>query len=87
MTTKPLGLPLVIVATIITSMGVFLNNCLLQHTGAMLVWVVSNTLFSVFFYGRWRGWWNGSLADEIMCWMYLMMLGSGIYGLWQAGVL
>ena len=87
MNPQSLGLPLVIIATIITSIGVILNNCLLVHTQAMIVWSISNTLFAVFFYGRWRGWWDGGLADEIMCGMYLMMLSSGIYGLWQAGVL
>ena len=87
MITKPIGLPLVIVATIITSLGVIANNICLDHIMAMQIWMFSNAIFAGFFYGRSRQWWDGSLSDMIMCWMYLMMLGSGIYGLWQAGVI
>lgn len=75
------GLDIVVVATIISVIGVAYNNLLLQHTTAMIVWSVSNALFAIYFYGRWKKWWDGGICDEIMCGLYLFMLVSGLWGL------
>lgn len=78
---------MVIIGTIVTTTGVIFNNVFLNHIMAMLIWTVSNTVFTVFFFGRGRKWWDGGLADDIMCGTYLVMLVSGVYGLWQMGVI
>ena len=75
------GLDIVVVATIISVIGVAYNNVALQHTTAMIVWSVSNALFAIYFYGRWKKWWDGGICDEIMCGLYLFMLVSGLWGL------
>jgi len=82
-TPAKLGLALVIIGTIISALGVAANNILLSHVLAMQIWCISNLMFSLFFYGRWKQWWNGSVCDEIMCALYLFMLGSGVWGLMQ----
>jgi hypothetical protein len=82
--TKDIGLDIVVVATIISVLGVIFNNLLLNHIAAMQVWTASNALFAIYFYGRWKGKWDGGLCDEIMCGLYLFMLVSGVWGLMQA---
>jgi hypothetical protein len=70
-----------ILASAISIYGVFQNNLLLNHTAAMQTWVVSNTIFVVFFYGQYRGWWNGGLSSAVVCATYAFMLVTGLYGL------
>jgi hypothetical protein len=81
--TNDFGLDIVVVATCVSVFGVILNNLLLQHVMAMWVWTASNALFAIYFYGRWKGKWDGGLCDEIMCGLYLFMLVSGVWGLMQ----
>ena len=76
-----LGFALVIIGTVISCIGVIYNNIFLDHIAAMVIWCASNTLFSIYFYGRWKKWWDGGICDEIMCVLYLVMLVSGIWGL------
>jgi hypothetical protein len=75
------GSTLVFVATTISVVGILFNNVLLLHYLAMLTWSVSNILFVVFFYGQYKGWWNGSLPSAILCGLYAFMFITGIYGL------
>jgi hypothetical protein len=75
------GLALVLCGTTISVIGVVLNNLLLNHIAAMQVWSVSNLLFAIYFYGRYKGWWDGRVSDEIMCGLYVFMLVSGLWGL------
>lgn len=78
------GSYLVISATIISILGVTFNNVLLLHYLAMFTWSISNILFVAFFYGQYKGWWNGSLPSAILCGLYAFMFITGIYGLWFA---
>ena len=75
------GSILVVAATIISIFGVLLNNVFLWHIYAMCVWSFSNLLFVAFFYGQYRGWWNGNLPSAILCGLYAFMWVTGIYGL------
>lgn len=80
---KDLGLDLAVLGAIISSAGVFANNILLNHTLAMQIWVPSNAIFVLYFFGRWRDWWDGGISNAVMCAMYVMMLVSGVIGLMQ----
>jgi len=62
---------------------VIANNIFLAHTLAMTIWVPSNAIFVIYFYGRSKDWWDGGLSDKMLCANYLIMLASGIYGLVQ----
>lgn len=77
------GLDIVVAGSIISLIGVVYNNLLLNHIAAMQIWCISNILFSIYFFGRWRQWWDGGICDEIMCGLYLFMFGSGVWGLMQ----
>ena len=81
MRTQDLGLDLAVVGSAISIIGVLLNNVFLLHTSAMQVWVISNLIFVIYFYGRRKDYWNGGISDTIMCGMYCVMLVSGLYGL------
>ena len=79
--TKDVGLDLAVSGSVISAIGVFYNNVLLDHTMAMWLWIPSNFLFVIYFSGRARNWWDGGISDTVMCGLYLMMLLSGVYGL------
>ena len=80
---QQVGLSLASVGLIISMAGVIANNLLLNHILAMQIWIPSNTLYCIYFFGRTRGWWNGHLGDGLMCINYAFMLVSGIWGLMQ----
>ena len=82
-----LGTDLAFIGMLISCAGVLANNIMLDHILAMVIWVPSNTIFIVYFFGRTRGWWNGHIGDGVMCINYLVMLVSGIWGLFQLGVI
>lgn len=77
------GLIIATIGSLITSTGVVANNILLDHVLAMTIWVPSNAIFTIYFYGRMKEWWNGHLSDAVMCATYALMLVSGILGLIQ----
>jgi hypothetical protein len=78
---KNIGLDLATVGTIISMIGVLYNNALLDHITAMWLWVPSNTIFAIYFYGRANDLWDGGLSDTLLCLNYLVMLVSGVWGL------
>lgn len=82
-TDKKVGNILVVLATSISIVGVFYNNIYLDHIAAMQVWAVSNIVFVGFFYGQYRGWWNGGLPSAILCGFYIFCFITGMYGLMQ----
>jgi hypothetical protein len=47
----------------------------------MWLWVPSNTIFAIYFYGRANDLWDGGLSDSLLCLNYLVMLVSGVWGL------
>jgi hypothetical protein len=81
MNSQRIGLPLTIIATTISIIGVIYNNVFLLHITAMWVWVFSNALFVVYFLGRGEKWWDGGLSDRLLCFNYILMLLTGLYGL------
>ena len=83
MNSQKLGLPLPIIGTTISILGVVYNNIFLLHITAMWIWMFSNALFVVYFGGRSKGWWNGGFSDGFLCLNYSIMLVSGAYGLMQ----
>lgn len=78
-----LGDILVIFATTVSAIGVFYNNLSLNHIAAMQIWGISNLVFAGFFYGQYKGWWNGGLPSAILCGFYIFCFITGIYGLVQ----
>jgi hypothetical protein len=76
-----IGTTLAICGTFISMIGVCYNNVFLEHTTAMWVWTISNTIFVGYFYGRLKGSWDGGLPDFLLCLNYIVMLITGLYGL------
>lgn len=76
-----IGLDLAAVGTLISIIGVLENNVALDHTLAMWIWLVSNTIFVIYFFGRTRDWWDGHISDGLLCVNYAVMLVSGVWGL------
>jgi hypothetical protein len=83
MNTENIGLDLAVIGSAISIIGVLLNNIFLMHHEAMMVWVASNTILMVYFYGNWKGLWDGGLSSEVICLTYAVMLVSGGWGLMQ----
>jgi len=81
---KDFGLDLVAVGTLISLLGVCYNNIFLMHTAAMYVWMFSNAIFIIYFFGRGKNWWDGGVSNWFLCVNYLVMFVSGVYGLWFA---
>jgi hypothetical protein len=80
---KNMGLDLAVVGSFISIVGVILNNVFLMHHEAMMVWCGSNILLMVYFYGHWKGWWDGGLSSEVIFVLYLVFTVTGVYGLVQ----
>jgi hypothetical protein len=77
------GTAIVAISTIISMIGVAFNNVALDHIAAMQVWMISNVMFAVFFYGQYKKWWNGGLPSAILCGFYVFCFITGLYGLVQ----
>ena len=80
--TRNLGADIAVIGSIISGIGVVANNVFLDHILAMQIWVVSNALLLLWSYGLYKNWWNGGISGLALCLMYLLMLVSGVYGLW-----
>jgi hypothetical protein len=78
-----IGLDLAVIGSAVSIAGVLVNNVFLMHVLAMWIWVPSNALFVLYFYGRSRDWWDGGLSDKMLCINYIVMLLSGVWGLMQ----
>jgi len=80
---RNIGLDLAVIGSAISIVGVLVNNVFLLHVLAMQIWVFSNLIFCICFYGRTKDYWDGGLSDKVMFWMYVVMFLSGILGLMQ----
>jgi hypothetical protein len=83
---KDLGLDLAALGFLVSMAGVVENNLLLNHLAAMIIWCPSNTINTIYFYGRAKDMWDGGLSNWLYCISYAAMLVSGVWGLKQAGV-
>ena len=77
-----IGTVLVFISTCVSIIGVVCNNVFLDHVAAMQVWMISNILFAIFFYGQFKKYWNGGLPSIILFWFYVLCTVTGMYGLW-----
>ena len=78
---RNIGLDLVVAASIISAVGVYVNNIWLDHYLAMLIWRWSNVIFALYFLGRWRDWWDGRVSDAVMMTFYLFCIVTNELGL------
>jgi hypothetical protein len=78
---KNLGLDLAVIGSSISIIGVITNNVFLMHREAMIIWCGSNILLMVYFYGHWKGWWDGGVSSATLCVLYGVMLVTGLWGL------
>ena len=78
---------LVIIASIISTLGVVSNNVMLDHVLAMRIWRWSNIIFWAYFFGRWRKWWDGGIPDAIMTGLYTLYIITNELGLHQIDTL
>jgi len=56
---------------------------MLDHVLAMVVWRFSNYIFVLYFFGNWRGWWDGGLSAGVMCGLYAVFAFTNEWGLMQ----
>ena len=81
---KNLGLDLAVIGSGISIAGVLTNNIFLLHREAMIIWCGSNILLMTYFYGHWKGYWDGGVSSATLFVLYAVMLITGLYGLWLA---
>lgn len=67
------------VGTALNVSGAILNAMHIQL--AFLIWMVSNLLCAIYFFGAWRGFWKvDGPADQKMFAMYLIFIGTAVTG-------
>jgi uncharacterized membrane protein len=78
-----LGFLIAISASVVALYGVWLFNQRRDYTGARQVWMFSNVMFTVYFFGRVMTYWNGSLGDLAMLVYFAAMTASNVWGMWS----
>ena len=76
-----IGLLIATTASIIALYGVWLFNQRGDYTGARCVWMVSNPMFALYFFGRVFLWWDGGLGDAAMFVYSALMALSNFRGM------
>lgn len=76
-----LGLDLAVLGAIISCLGVFANNILLDHILAMQIWMFSNPVLMLWAIGNWRRWWDGGLSGLALTGMYVIFTVTNLIGL------
>ena len=77
-----LGNTLAVSGTILSVIGALVNNLLLAHTDAMIVWALSNPIFLAYFIGVDKEWWNGQhLSTRALIVTYSVFSVSNFVGL------
>ncbi|MDD3019847.1 MAG: hypothetical protein PHX61_02555 [Alphaproteobacteria bacterium] len=67
-----------------TILGV--TGAILNATGsraAFPIWITSNVLLFVLFFGIWRGWWRLNSGAALQCFLYVIYMGTSIFGYWR----
>jgi hypothetical protein len=75
------GFLMSLTASLIALWGVYLFNQKRDYTGARMVWMFSNTLFVIFFFGRISQWYEGGLSDVMMYLYFSLMWISNAWGM------
>lgn len=76
-----IGILLSCIGTVIALYGVYQNNQLRDHTGAMCTWFYSNPIFTLYFFGLSVGWWVSGLSSVAMTILYGIFTASNWRGL------
>ena len=80
---KRIGLILALFGSALSMLGALVNNLLLDHYTAMLLWMLSNPAFAAYFIGVDRRWWNGQhIGTRALILTYAAFTISNLYGLW-----
>jgi hypothetical protein len=83
-TLDTIGTALAISGSALSIIGTLINNCALDHIGAMWCWLISNPLLLVWAIGNWKGIWNGGTSITALIVMYFVFFVTGAYGLFVA---
>lgn len=73
-----IGLFLASIGSLITLYGVHIFNQSFNPIKARILWAISNPIFTIYFFGRIFGYWNGILSDIVMTGIYAYMSLSTI---------
>jgi hypothetical protein len=76
-----IGLLISFTVSVASLYGVWLFNQRRDYTGARMIWMITNPLFSLYFLGRVMSWWNGGLGDIAMMAYFLLMTASNAWGM------
>ena len=78
-----IGTVLTLFGALVSCIGVYANNIMLDHILAMQIWRVSNFILLVWSVGLWRKWWDGGIAGIPLIAMYAWYCCTNEWGLWQ----
>jgi hypothetical protein len=82
---ETLGNLLAVSGAILSLSGALINNIMLDHAGAMWVWMISNPIFLSYFIGADYGWWNGEhISTRALIITYAVFTVSNFWGLMYA---
>lgn len=76
-----IGFPIALTASILALYGVYLFNQRKDYTGARIIWMITNPVFTMYFIGRLVGFWDGGLGDMMMAVYFGAMTVSNLKGL------
>ena len=76
-----IGFLITLSASCIALYGVWLFNQRHDYTGARTVWMISNPLFTLYFFGRVLSFWDGGFGDGAMTIYFLCMTVSNLKGM------
>jgi hypothetical protein len=76
-----LGFFIALTSSLVALYGVWLFNQKRDYTGARVVWMVSNPLFTLYFIGRVLVLWDGGLGDGAMIAYFAGMTMSNLWGM------
>jgi len=68
--------------SVISVAGTLVNNLYLDHTTAMLFWMISNPILFVWAIGNIKNWWNDGISIEALAAMYSIFTVTNFYGLY-----
>jgi len=83
---QKIGTTLAVTGSILSIIGILVNNLWLDHTLAMYLWLFSNPALALWAIGVWQGYWDGGLSIKAITVMYLIAFVSGAVGLFYGGI-